>query len=57
METVNAGLIGYLSIIEDQRINRKKLHLLTDVLVMSVVACICGCDTWVDIYEFGLARE
>ena len=57
METTNTGLIGYLSIIEDPRINRKKLHLLIDVLFMSVVACICGCDTWADIYEFGLARE
>ena len=57
MELPSTELLGYLSIIRDPRLDRKKLHKLTDVLFLSVCASLCGCDTWEDIYEFGEIRE
>lgn len=43
--------------IKDPRIERKKLHLLKDVLVIGVCATICGADNWEDIAEFGRAKQ
>ena len=57
MEQQPTELLGYLSIIRDPLLDRKKLHQLTDVLFLSVCASLCGCDTWEDIYEFGEVRE
>jgi hypothetical protein len=57
MEESKAELLGYLSIIRDPRLDRKKLHLLTDILFITVCASLCGCDTWEDIYLFASTRE
>lgn len=43
--------------IKDPRIERKKLHLLKDILVIAVCATICGADNWEDIAEFGKAKR
>lgn len=32
-------------------------HNLTDILVITILATICGADGWVEIYQFGLAKE
>lgn len=50
-------LLGYLSIIQDPRLDRKKLHQLTDILFIAVCASLCGCDTWEDIHFFAEIRE
>lgn len=50
-------LLGYLSIVRDPRLDRKKLHPLSDILFLSVCAGLCGCDTWEDIYDFAVIRE
>lgn len=50
-------LLGYLSIVRDPRLERKKLHKLSDILFLSVCAGLCGCDTWEDIYDFAVIRE
>jgi predicted transposase YbfD/YdcC len=41
----------------DPRINRQKLHLLTDIVVVTICAVICGADEWTEIAEFGRAKE
>lgn len=46
----------YLSEVEDPRINRKKLHLLGDILLLTVMAVICGCEGWEEIELFGKTR-
>src|SRR3990167_8490984 len=33
------------------------LHNLTDILVITILATICGADTWTEISEFGEAKE
>ena len=41
----------------DPRIdNHNKLHKLHDILVITILATICGADNWVDISEFGEAK-
>lgn len=38
--------------LEDPRIDRQKYYSLEAILVMSVCATLCDCDTWVDIADF-----
>lgn len=56
-EKLDTELLGYLSIIQDPRIERSKLHKLEDILFITICAVLCGCDTWEDIHEFGVIRE
>jgi hypothetical protein len=56
-ETQDCSLISFLSIIPDPRIERKRKHPLINVLVISVCAAICGAETWVEIEDFGEAKE
>ena len=52
----NIELLGYLSVIKDPRLDRKKLHLLTDILFIVVSASLCSCDTWEEIHLFATMR-
>ena len=47
----------HFSTLEDPRLDRKKLHQLMDIIVIAICAVICGAETWVDIANFGQARE
>ena len=55
MEKTN--LHEYFGKIKDPRINRKKKHLLIDIIVLSVIAVICGAESWDSIEEFGNSRK
>jgi hypothetical protein len=37
----------------DPRINRNKLHVLMDIIVLTVCAVISGAECWEDIADFG----
>jgi predicted transposase YbfD/YdcC len=43
--------------IEDPRIERTKLHQLEDILLIAILAVICGAEGWVDIEAFGKAKD
>jgi predicted transposase YbfD/YdcC len=43
--------------LEDNRRSLSKLHNLNDILVMAIIAVICGADSWNDIQEYCLAKE
>jgi predicted transposase YbfD/YdcC len=43
--------------VEDPRIERTKRHRLRDISIIAVCATICGADGWVEIEEWGLAKE
>lgn len=45
------------SCIEDPRIDRKKLHSLSDILVLTVCAMLSGADGYEAIEEFGQNKE
>jgi predicted transposase YbfD/YdcC len=50
-------IFDYLKDIKDPRLDRKKLHLLIDILVIAISAVICGADNWNEIEDFGHAKE
>jgi predicted transposase YbfD/YdcC len=43
--------------LKDPRINRHKLHLLLDILVIALCAVLCGAKDWQQIETFGKQRE
>jgi predicted transposase YbfD/YdcC len=47
----------YLGQIRDPRINRRKLHSLEDIVLLVLIAVICGCESWETIEEFGKNKK
>lgn len=43
--------------IPDPRVERTRKHELVEIIVISVLATICGADSWHDIADFGRERE
>jgi hypothetical protein len=43
--------------VEDPRIERTKLHRLRDIIILAICGVICGVEGWVEIEEFGQAKE
>ena len=52
-----ASITEHFSSILDPRINRRKLHKLSDIFFITLCAVICGADDWVSIEMFGKAKE
>lgn len=52
-----ASIAEYFGSLTDPRIDRTKRHTLGDVLTIALCASICGADNWVDIAQFGEAKE
>ena len=50
------SLVEYMSVVEDPRVDRTKAHDLQDILVLSVLAVLCGADGWEDIELFAKIR-
>jgi len=55
--TVGAPIQEYFAEVSDPRVDRTKLHLLMDILVIAICAVICGADTWVELEAYGRAKE
>jgi predicted transposase YbfD/YdcC len=47
----------YFSNIPDPRVDRCKAHLLEDVVLLAIIAAICGCESWETIEEFGKSKK
>jgi predicted transposase YbfD/YdcC len=43
--------------VEDPRVDRTKKHRLQDSIILAICGVICGADGWVEIEEFGRAKE
>ena len=41
----------------DPRMDRQKRHALMDILFISICAVVCGATSFVDMYDFGCAKE
>src|SRR2546425_12859783 len=52
-----ATLQEHFAELTDPRVDRGKLHLLLDILVIALCAVICGGDTWVGMEAYGSAKE
>lgn len=50
-------IMAHFETLEDPRIERAKQHLLLDIITIALCAVICGADTWVEIEEFGNAKQ
>jgi len=47
----------FLGFIEDPRVERTRKHPLETILVMSVLAVLCGADSFVEIEAYGRAKQ
>jgi len=56
-EMLEGSIMAYFAAIPDPRIARSRLHPLESILVLSLLAVICGADSFVGIEEFGLGKE
>ena len=43
--------------LEDPRIDRTRLHELLDIIAITICGVVCGADSWVEIEDFGRAKE
>ena len=43
--------------LRDPRVDRTKLHKLTDIITIALCGAICGVDNWVEMERFGRAKE
>lgn len=50
-------IIEHFSAIEDPRVERTKKHPLASILVISVLATICGAEGWSEMAEYGRRKE
>ena len=53
---MNCSFIEHFSSLKDRRIERKKLHMLIDILVLTVCATLSGTEGWEEIEEFGHSK-
>ncbi len=56
---LSESFLMHFSILEDPRSenHRNKQHLLSDILVLTILAVICGAESWVDVENFGYSKE
>lgn len=57
MNVPTARITDYFGSLPDPRLERRKRHLLLDILAIAVCAVIAGADGWTDIEQFGRAKE
>lgn len=57
MSTAAFGLPKFLKRLKDPRLNRRKQHLLGDIITMAICAVLGGADTWKDIATFARHRQ
>jgi len=55
--TNTKSLIEHISIIPDPRVTGRCNHLLVDIIVIAIIAILCGADDWNSIEGFGKAKQ
>lgn len=51
------SIFPYFSEMKDFRINRKKKHLLTDIITITIAASLCGCQGYDEIADFAEIKK
>ena len=54
--SANTSILKHFSVIADWRTDRGREHLLVDILVISVLAMLCGAEHFTEFEVFGKAR-
>ena len=57
IEREPSSIVEHCGRLEDPRIERAKRHDLLDIIVITLCGVICGADNWVEVEEFGKAKE
>lgn len=47
----------HFSSLDDPRAQHRIEHLLLDIVIITICAVICGADTWVEIENYGIAKQ
>ncbi len=56
MDKKGPDFIDFFKTIPDHRLDRKKLHPVEEIFLVTFCAVICGCDSWEDIELFGKTK-
>ena len=56
-DMATASIIKYFAAVPDPRIARSQLHPMTSILVLSLLAVVCGADSFVAIELFGKRKR
>ena len=56
-KSTSMNIIDHFRDIEDPRIDRRKRHMIWDIIVLTICAVVCGCETWEDIETYGKIKE
>lgn len=51
------NIFKHFETVDDPRVDRMKLHLLIDIIIIAICAVIGGADSWNEIEAFGHAKE
>jgi predicted transposase YbfD/YdcC len=51
------SILAYFADLDDPRVERTRLHSLLDILGIALCAVISGADSWVEIAEYGRAKQ
>ena len=59
MFTISDTFLKHFEKLQDLRIknSHNKRHSLTDILILTILAVICGAESWIDVEEFGDLKE
>ncbi len=47
----------YFTQVKDPRVEKTRLHSLTDIIIISILAVIAGAEGWEDIEEYGINKK
>jgi hypothetical protein len=50
-------LIDFFKDIKDPWVDRHKKYMLLDIIVITLLAVVCGAEGWEDIERFGIAKK
>jgi predicted transposase YbfD/YdcC len=56
-KTSPTGLVEYLSLLDDPRVERTRAHALLDIMVIAVLATLSGAESFNEMEIFGRERE
>src|SRR3712207_9481533 len=57
MPPASLSLCQHFARLRDPRVNRRKLHLLPDIVAIAICAVIAGANNWQQIEAFGKRRR
>ena len=53
ISTKHPAFFSHFEDLADPRMERTKLHVLTDMIFIALCAAICGAEDWADVERFG----